>query len=223
MKAGVASGSVERVLSADEASRYWDERHQRTKGLRSGGDMGYDERTNDLFYALRLGRLIDAIGDKIDLRAPLYVLDAGCGEGWFARAFARFGHRVDAIDLSPTALAKARRLGGGPRYAQSSLAGWRSPYLYDVVYSIDVLFHIMDDQDWESSIRNLAAHVRLAGRMILVDWGEEERRVWSDYQVTRARSSYLRLAEQLGLRDDGFRPYNFRDSKVGLHVFTRWC
>ncbi|MBF9133829.1 methyltransferase domain-containing protein [Plantactinospora sp. S1510] len=209
------------LLTTEEAVAYWDTRHQREGALRSGGDVTYDEATNQMFYTLRLGILLDVVGHHSSPVAPLFVLDAGCGKGWFSRALARFGHLVDGIDPSPSALAHCRAEGGGPRYFPSTLAGWRSPWLYDVVLSIDVVFHVLDDHEWELSLRNLASLVRLGGRLVVSDWGADGDRVYGNYQVVRGRDRYVPLLRDCGLRFDAWRPYGFRGSPIGFHVFTR--
>jgi 2-polyprenyl-3-methyl-5-hydroxy-6-metoxy-1,4-benzoquinol methylase len=209
------------LLSAEEAAEYWDTRHRQRSALRSGGDLTFSESTNQMFYILRLGLLLDIIGHQNSQLAPLFLLDAGCGKGWFSRELAKFGHRVDGIDGSASALEQCRRLGGGPRYFRSSLSGWRSPWLYDIVASIDVVFHIMDDDEWERSVRNLASLVRLGGLLIVADWGEDDDHVYGSYQVVRGRKRYLPLLAECGMRFDGWRPYRFRGSPIGFYVFTR--
>lgn len=216
------NGPAIRTLGAQEALEFWDRRHQSSGELRSGGDLSFDHATNEIFYALRLGRLIDIVGDASSVVAPLRVLDAGCGKGFFARAMARFGHQVDGIDTSPHAIDKCRNERvAADAYAVCSLSGWAPPYLYDVVYCIDVLFHIMDDSVWESSVRNLASLVRLGGRIVLVDHTGDADRVWGDYQKTRAASRYHVLLSQLGFGEVTTVPYAFRDSLCGFHVSTR--
>jgi len=209
-------------LGTDEAISFWDSRHRTVGDLRSGGDLGHDEAVNAIFYALRLGRLLDVIGDSTEGAAPLRVLDAGCGKGWFSRALAQCGHQVDGIDSSEHAVAQCQRLAvGNDRYAVSRLDGWAPPYLYDVVASIDVLFHVMDDAVWEASVRNLASLVRLGGRLLLADHDADHDMVWGEYQVTRAGSRYRALVTGLGFRSDGFTAYRFRDNAAGFHAFTR--
>ena len=209
------------LLSTEEAATYWNERHQRESELRSGGDKTFDEATNRMFYMRRLGLLMELIGHQSDPVAPLYLLDAGCGKGWFSRELARFGHQIDSIDASEAAIEHSRELGGGPRYHRSSLAGWRSPSLYDVVLCVDVVFHILDDAEWERSLRNLASLVRLGGRLIVADWGRDEDRVYGNYQVLRGRGRYLSLLSDCGLRFDGWHPYSFRLNPMGFYAFTR--
>jgi 2-polyprenyl-3-methyl-5-hydroxy-6-metoxy-1,4-benzoquinol methylase len=209
------------LLTHAEASAYWNERHQRESDLRSGGHMAFDEATNHMFYMRRLALLMDLVGLQSSPVAPLYLLDAGCGKGWFSRELARFGHQVDGIDGSEAALEHGRGLGGGPHYHQSTLSGWRSPWLYDAVLSIDVVFHILDHAEWERSVRNLASLVRLGGRLVISDWDLDEDRAFGNYQMLRSKQRYLTLLAECGLRHDGWYPYEFRRSIIGFHAFTR--
>jgi SAM-dependent methyltransferase len=202
---------------------YWDTRHREHDDLASGGHIGLDRAGNELFYALRLGSLLPLIGDLTDESAPLFTLDAGCGKGHFARALARCGHRVDAFDASEEAVAHARAQGGGPRYAVACLDQWRSPWPYDVVLCVDVLFHVLDDEEWAAGLRNLASLVRVTGRLILTDENADARRPRGDYILHRPVTEYAALLEPLGLRHTLFTRYGFRENQVGFHVFTRIC
>ncbi|MER6463664.1 class I SAM-dependent methyltransferase [Streptomyces sp. NPDC048409] len=200
---------------------YWDTRHRERDDLASGGHIGLDRPGNEIFYAVRLGQLLTLIGDVSSPAAPLFVLDAGCGKGHFARALARCGHHVDAFDTSEEAIGRARAEGGGPRYAFAALDEWRSPWLYDVVLSVDVLFHVLDDAEWAAGLRNLASLVRITGRLIVTDEHTDEPVPRGDYILHRPLAAYRRELEPLGLSHSLFRPYGFRENRVGFHVFTR--
>jgi 2-polyprenyl-3-methyl-5-hydroxy-6-metoxy-1,4-benzoquinol methylase len=209
------------LLTGEDAFAYWDSRHQRQDDLRSGGHIGIDQAANEVFYARRLGKLLEIIGDRTSPGAPLFVLDAGCGKGHFARALARCGHRVDAIDASPTAIGRCRDLADGPRYALSTLSSWRSPWLYDLVLSIDVLFHILDDREWAASVRNLASLVRFAGKLVITDEDTDRRRQRGDYIQHRPQREYRDLLASAGFASVGHVPYAFRENRVGFFVFVR--
>jgi 2-polyprenyl-3-methyl-5-hydroxy-6-metoxy-1,4-benzoquinol methylase len=209
------------LLTDAEATAYWNERHKQEGDLRSGGDISFDETTNRMFYMRRLSMLMDIIGQQTSPVAPLFLLDAGCGKGYFSRELARFGHQVDGIDGSEAAIATCRELGGGPQYHRSTLSGWRVNWLYDVVFSIDVMFHILDDAEWERSVRNLASLVRLSGKLVIGDWGQDDDRVFGNYMLVRGRQRYLPLLADCGMRFDGWEPYRFRRNVIGLYTFTR--
>nr|WP_269204717.1 methyltransferase domain-containing protein [Motilibacter deserti] len=175
--------------------------------------------------------MLEIVGDANAAAEPLRLLDAGCGKGWFARSMARFGHSVDAVDASPAAIEACRAAsadvpGRAPSYAVSTLSTWRPGCLYDVVYSVDVLFHIVDEDEWAASVRGLASLVRLGGLLAVSDWDVAERRVLGSYQVVRARAQYDELLATRGLERaavgvEGFVPDGFRGSPVGFHVFRR--
>ena len=211
----------EPLMTHTEAIDYWDSRHRSHEMLRSGGHTGYDEATNEIFYLIRLGRLVERISFGTHPAAPLDVLDAGCGKGYFARGVARCGHRVVGVDASGHAVETGRALGGGPRYEQSTLSRWRSSELFDVVYCIDVLFHVLDDAEWQESLLNLASLVRLGGRLILTEWDVADRRAYGHHQLVRPTHEYTAMLAPRGLSYGGFSPDGYRDSGVGFHIFSR--
>jgi len=164
--------------------------------------------------ALRLGRLLDVLGTRVEPAAPLRVLDAGCGTGWLTRALASFGHQVDGIDSDEAAVAACRgqgRADGRDRYAVSTLEAWAPANLYDtVIYSTFAAASLEpgDDSLWEASVVNLASLVRLGGRLVLADHDSAKRR-------------YVDLLGGQGLAYRRFVPFEPRDPGAGLHVLDR--
>lgn len=210
------------VMGAQEARDYWDGRHAAEDDLRSGGNSGMSYAGNELLYALRVARLIEVTEYVSAPTAPLRVLDAGCGKGYFSRALASFGHQVDGIDSSAQAISECVRLADQRQsFTVSTLAHWHPSRLYDVVVCVDVLFHILDDQDWEASVRNLGHLVRMGGRLALADHGADEDRVWAQHQKTRAVSRYKALLGDLGLTYLRFVPNGLPGTDVGFHVAVR--
>jgi SAM-dependent methyltransferase len=207
------------LLSREEAIRYWDERHRSQGELRSGGHIGLSEAANEMFYRIRVGKLLELIGVLHAQAEPMFVLDAGCGKGRFSRELAACGFCVDGIDTSEAAIAVSQEAGGG-RFAISSLADWRSPTLYDAVLSIDVLFHILDEDEWATSVSNLGSLTRLGGWLIVSDEDRDESRSAGNYIVHRPRRAY---ASVLGDQFEyvSFTPYRFRENAVGFHQFRR--
>jgi 2-polyprenyl-3-methyl-5-hydroxy-6-metoxy-1,4-benzoquinol methylase len=216
------AGVADPILTQAQAAAYWESRHRRAGDLRSGGHIGLDHASNEIFYARRLGVLLEIIGDHTSAAEPLFVLDAGCGKGLFARAVDHCGHRVDAIDAAAAAIEYCREQPGATaRFEVSSLSAWSSPWLYDVVYAIDVLFHVLDDGEWAASVGNLASLVRYGGTLVITDEDSPHRTPRGSYIVHRTRGEYEALLAPRGLTHRGFRPYAFRDNHVGFHVFTR--
>jgi 2-polyprenyl-3-methyl-5-hydroxy-6-metoxy-1,4-benzoquinol methylase len=208
------------VLRTDEALEYWDRRHEREGWLRSGGDIGLSAELNEMFYVIRLAKLISLIGPRTSPSVPLFTLDGGCGKGYFSEALQRCGHRVTGIDASAHAIEHCRRTGNA-RYEQSSLHSFSSPWLYDVVYAVDVLFHILDDDVWKRSLVNLASLVRLSGLLIVTDVPGDSVETKGNYIVHRPRAAYLDTLSSLGFRLRSVVPYQFLGNDIGFYCFVR--
>lgn len=208
------------MLTFDEAIEYWDRRHQREDRLRSGGDIDLSPEANEIFYAMRLGKLLGLVGDRTDARVPLFTLDAGCGKGYFSEALQRCGHRVTGIDASASAIEHCRRIGEAD-YHHSTLDAYTGQWLYDVVYSVDVLFHILDDAVWERSMVNLASHVRLGGKLIVTDLASTSRVPMGDHVLHRPHDAYLDVLRTRGFELAGFEPYRFQGNGIGFYCFVR--
>lgn len=218
----LAGGEAVGDVSPSRALGYWDTRHDEADDLRPGADLARDQATNAMLYAVRRARLIEVIGADSDPHVQLRVLDAGCGTGHFSRALTECGHRVDGIDTCTSAISECRRQTmGDDSYAVSSLVGWRPPYLYDAVVCVDVMFHLMDDDEWLSSLQNLAVLVRLGGRLVVADHDAERDVVWGNHQKTRARARYATVLGEGGLKIVDFVRNDFKSDQVGVHVASR--
>jgi SAM-dependent methyltransferase len=208
------------LLATEEALSYWDQRHGQRDELRSGGDIGLDFESNQAFYLRRLGMLLELIEAHLPLVEPCFVLDAGCGKGYFAGRLEECGMRVVGIDASRTAVNFCLANHAGV-YVNSRLDTFESPDLFDCAYAIDVFFHILDDAVWAASFVNLASLIREGGLLLVTDHDAPGRRQLGDYIVHRPASEYRTLAEAHGLEYRGWRPYGFRTNPLGFHRFVR--
>ena len=110
--------------------------------------------------------LREAIGRFAPARAPLRVLDAGCGTGGTAAALSDLG-LVVGVDAHPRALhgCRARGLGALARADVQSLPFAEA--VFDVVVSVDVLYHraVRDDA---AALAELARVCRPRGVVLLL-------------------------------------------------------
>jgi SAM-dependent methyltransferase len=92
---------------------------------------------------------------------PARVLEVGCGEGQLARALARAGHSVTAIDpRAPT----------GPLFRRVSIEGFSDPGPFDYVVASLSLHHV---GDLGGALDKIAALLREGGALIVVEFAWE--------------------------------------------------
>ncbi len=131
-------------------------------------------------YEARMGKFRNlpeedaAILHALQLPAGSRVLEIGTGSGHFARAAARAGHRVTAIDVSPAMLAYAKARAGAEelRAMEFHNAGFLTfsgpAAAYDAVVSVAVMHHLPDV--WKAvALRNIHRLLKPGGVLLLGD------------------------------------------------------
>ena len=169
---------------------------------------------------------LDQLRQATSGRQVARVLEAGCGTGHFALAAqCAFGWNVMPWDLSPTALAYARRLGLQHLTTADIRALPVRPESVDVLLCLDVLAHLDPEQNAET-IRGFAQALRPGGLLML--------RV-SALQILRSRHSQFvcerqrfrrgqlrQLMQEAGLRIHRLTYLNALLFPVALVKFRIW-
>jgi ubiquinone/menaquinone biosynthesis C-methylase UbiE len=142
--------------------------------------------------ASSLGEITEALEHALLFRqagavAGRDVLDAGCGDGTLARAFAAAGAaRVVGVDADARMIARARAATapGGPGFAVADIG--RLPFAdasFDVVSVITVLAFVPDAA---GAVRELARVLRPGGVLLIGDLGK-----WSFWAARRRVRGWL--------------------------------
>jgi SAM-dependent methyltransferase len=204
---GVARSTTSTVLECHDVHRF--------------PDAGWSAQDDAVFSRIRLGLLLQALVGEAPLPDRSTVLDAGCGTGRFTRELAALGLAVHGIDADPAAIEVARGADDAATYEVATLAGVRPVRFFDAVVSVDVLYHLTDDDDWAASLTNLADVIRPGGTLVVSDTTAATRSRNGGDLVYRPHAEYGDLMAGRGFRPSGTWPYRFRGNPVGFHVFKR--
>jgi SAM-dependent methyltransferase len=131
------------------------------------------------------------------LARPLVIFDAGCGTGRLVQLMGLFGHRVEGCDASEEALRLCRLRGIETMTMADLNASELESGRYDVITSIDVLYHknITDDS---AVMRRLLNGLKPGGILILNLVAHEFLRSTHDIAVhTRERYTRKGLCKRL--------------------------
>lgn len=184
-----------------QPQQYWESRHQRfRKSLQSVGHLQLSHKDNAKQYEVKRGHLLDVISRHIDKPAGLKLLDAGCGIGVFTRSFVGLGFDVTAVDLSTSAVKKARMVAPKARFIVSPLSTLQLDEGFDVVTAIDVLLHIVDDHSWRSALTSLVSHLHSNGKLLILDHLKSAPADHPPHVKTRSLAAYKAMFVNLGMR-----------------------
>jgi 2-polyprenyl-3-methyl-5-hydroxy-6-metoxy-1,4-benzoquinol methylase len=111
------------------------------------------------------------------------ALDAGCGSGLLSGLLHQRGYKVDAFDVSRTAIDKAARRFPGVRFVAGELLDCGlDEGAYQLVALSHVIEHVLDDAGF---LRSLARFLAPGGRLYLET-------TWMDLEPLRARPDWVR-------------------------------
>ncbi|MDF1838570.1 MAG: class I SAM-dependent methyltransferase [Planctomycetota bacterium] len=157
-----------------------------------------------------------------------HVLEVGCGAGWLANGIAlHYGVHLEAIDLTPAALKRARAL--APllgtekfvRFLECNVFDFETDRRYDLIMSMGVLHHT---GDVFGAMAKLAPLLKPGGRMYLGLYHEPGRKVFLEEMWRLARENgedaafqrYCQL-DSVHAADDTLARSWFRDQVLHPH------
>lgn len=151
---------------------FWEDRHANVGALSGVGHPGLGEGFNRVGYEIRLLAARKALAGA-GVRQVRKVLEGAVGTGIYGRLWQQLGARAwTGVDISPTAIEVVRRRWPEGHFVVADLASKRFggdaiPRENDLVTGIDVLFHVLLDDDFRTALRNLGDRVATGGALLL--------------------------------------------------------
>ncbi len=137
------------------------------------------------------------------------VLDVGSGTGFFIARWKQLGvQKVVGVDLSDTSAANLRRRFPNAEFHQLDIgsdAQGRWDGAFDVVSSFDVLYHIVDDEEYVTALGNIYSFLRPGGLFVWSDNFVHDRTLRAERQVSRSLQD-IESPCQDGVRDHRTAP-----------------
>jgi SAM-dependent methyltransferase len=183
--------------------QFWNSRYS-TFALSESGWLGAGEQLNTLIYDGKLAAIREALA-RIGVRraARWSVLDAGCGQGYFARFYAReyAGATYVGVDISDRAVEHLRATLPGMEFHAADLSQWDDPRgrTFDLVQCIDVLPLLLDDAQATQVLTRLASLVAPGGALLITELLPDATVEPNGYMRYRSRAFWTAEFERLGL------------------------
>ena len=150
------------------------------------------------------------------------VLDVGCGSGEHALLAASLGLEATGIDVAAAAIERARQK-AVQRGLEARFVVGNVLDLADLGEQFDTvldsgLFHVLEDDDREAFVRQLAAVVPPGGRYFMLCFSDRQPGVFGPRRITQDE---IRAAFVDGWRVDSIQPA-LMDSAVGRGAAQAW-
>ncbi|MDI6787413.1 MAG: class I SAM-dependent methyltransferase [Planctomycetota bacterium] len=173
---------------------YWEKRLRDTEGIAGVGYLGMGQGYNRWLYKVRRQiflRQVKSLGLSYD---NIHVLDIGSGTGFYVEIWKSLGVRaVTGSDITSIAIERLMKhfpefefyqLDIGGSLEQQQFAGRK----YDVISAFDVLFHIVDDNQYQKAITNISEMLRPGGLSLFSENFLHRNTIRLQHQVSRPLS-----------------------------------
>ncbi|WP_306666877.1 class I SAM-dependent methyltransferase [Phascolarctobacterium faecium] len=175
---------------------YWNER------ARKNGHTGWNDLV--IYYYDQKVRLntIDYILKKTMLNRGGLSLDYGCGSGDFSEVLSKYFSEVIATDISEIVLSSAKK---NNKNSNATFVAFDDKIFdndYDLILSITVLQHILNDKDLEKLLEKFAKSLKEKnGKIILLESIaiDEMDTMENDYLKIRSKKKLLEIIKNSGL------------------------
>ncbi len=186
-----------------DAASYWKTRLGRQPTLSETGTSGAPVAWQRWLYRGKervYARLL--IRNGVEIRGQT-VLDFGCGAGHFEDVWERRGAtRADGIDIAPDVIARLQARHPGRRYLCADLGrqtadvtGFGQP---GIIAAIDVVYHIVSDEELLKTLRALCALLPAGGVLLFTDALQEQE--GAPHVRFRSLNHWMQILAKLGLR-----------------------
>ncbi len=202
---------------------FWDKRY-RDFSLNESGIMGLNGRYIRLLYRCKLEAYIKAISiSGLTISDPIKILDAGCGQGFFAeQALNLFPQvRYTGVDISRKLIdhlidefPQCRWINHDFCDPEFDLGNG-----FNLIQSIEVLHLILSDVNHFNAIRNFAKCLVAGGTLIITDILPKKRMLISNYIVFRELDYYKNIFRELDLSIVRIFPMYFWIPDRGIPIF----
>jgi SAM-dependent methyltransferase len=185
--------------------KYWEARLGKHYSLAGVGYLGLGRRFNEWMYRVRadvFDRVVPGLRPEVGWRGT-DVLDIGAGTGFYVDRWQRLGARVTGLDLTEVAVEELRRNFPAASFVRADIGLPLTdlplaPASFEAASAFDVLFHIVDDEQYARAFRNIAALIRPGGWFIWSDNFLRHPTERATHQVSRTLDESTRCVEAAG-------------------------
>lgn len=194
-----------------DAKNYWESRLSERFDLRGVGDIGLPVSYNEYLYDVRASAF-RGVASKLDGDVPAFdVLDVGSGTGFYIDQWMQAdAASVTGSDLTEKSVEMLNGRYPKAQFTQCDIGGPLPATLeglqFDVVSAFDMLFHIVDDNNYRTAIGNFARLVKPGGYLIFSDNLSEKPISHGPHQLSRAEPEVTAIVEAAGFTKKAIRP-----------------
>ena len=193
-----------------DARSYWEERLEKDFSLGGAGRLNWGIHYNQWQYRLIRQVFLRVVREFSGDPGSMRVLDVGSGTGFYIDRWVELGAgSITGLDITSVSVEKLREQYPKLTFHQLNVGGETATIPggpYDMVSAMGVMFHIVDDKQYQKALENMVAALKPGGVLIFSELflHRPERRF--SYIVHRPLAAIEQMARKAGFEPVSRRP-----------------
>ena len=154
------------------AKLYWEERLKTRLSVAGTGHCGFSKRYNQFMYR-RKREVLESVFRRYSIKVQYSdVLDVGSGAGFFVGLyFAKRARSIVGLDIAPVSVRYLREKFPSCSFFELDIGTEPLPTdkQFDIINAFDILYHIVQDDEFKNALKSMGKHMRPGGRMFITD------------------------------------------------------
>lgn len=168
---------------------YWEQRLSKDYNFVGVGDYTLGLEYNQTLYKIR--RLIfNKLLRQLNINKHARILDVGSGTGFYIGEYSKNKLTdVLGLDIAESAIARLKQHYSNYKFMLGDISNIKDKTLqnFDFIFAFDILFHIVNDKDYEQAILNINNALKSDGKFIFSDYQGIDSEIRLNHFVVRTK------------------------------------
>lgn len=203
--------------------KYWKERLNKDFSLSGVGHLGFGLEYNIWLYKARLHVLRELlIKNKIVCKGKK-VLDIGVGTGFYIKFWEKLGvEQITGIDITNKSIEELKKKYPDHKFMKGNISDLDYNKIfpnekYDIITAFDVLFHIVDEEDFKNAIKNIRRFSNKGAIILIMDNFLKEFKSARGHESDRTLSYYKKVLNSYSIEIKKIKPiFYFMNTPIDI-------
>jgi SAM-dependent methyltransferase len=193
-------------VDIQDPADYWENRLKRNYGLDGTGFIGLGLNYNKWMYKMRRQVFVRQLRKVGVDYSGANILDVGSGTGFYVQIWKQLGCKeLTGIDITFTAIENLQNRYPEYHFIKADIGNLdvRSELFkvrYDIISAIDVLFHIVDDEQYVRAFKNMYNLLQKGGTLLFSENFLHRSSIRSSFQTSRSLEEIERILSKTGFK-----------------------
>lgn len=207
--------------------KYWEERLNKDFSLSGVGHLGFGLEYNIWLYKARLHVLKELLIKNNIICKDKKILDIGVGTGFYISFWEKLGAKqITGIDITNKSIEELKIKYPNHRFAKGNISSLDYNKIFpnekfDIITAFDVLFHIVDEEDFKNAIENIRRFSHQGTIILIMDNFLKKYKSAKGHESDRTLSYYKKILNSYFIEIKEIKPlFYFMNTPIDIEVIN---